>query len=106
LGSFEELFEEMEENVKTERLRKALVKDALEMSDDEKQISFLNNYFIYKKIRNVNSEKMVKLLLSKKDEKPLDEGTEDLIDMILNESKKIRREAIKYKKKITLPGKK
>lgn len=106
LGSFEELYEEMEDNIKTERLRKSLIRDALDMSDDEKQISFLNNYFIYKKIRNVNSEKMVKLLLSKKDEKPLDEGTEDLIDLILNESKKIRREAIKYKKKITLPGKK
>jgi hypothetical protein len=106
LGSFEELYEEMEDNIKTERLRKAIVKDALEMSDDEKQISFLNNYFIYKKIRNVNAEKMVKLLLSKKDEKPLDKETEDLISNILSESKKIRREAIKYKKKITLPGKK
>ena len=106
LGGFEELYEEMEENIKTERLRKSIIRDALKMSDDEKQISFLNNYFIYKKIRNVNAEKMVKILLSKKDAPPLDEETNDLISNILNESKKIRREAIKYKKKITLPGKK
>lgn len=106
LGSFEELFEEMEENIKTERLNKSLVRDALQMTENEKNISFLNNYFIYKKIRNVDAEKLVKILLSKKDEISLEGETEELIDVILNESKKIRREAIKYKKKIILPGKK
>jgi hypothetical protein len=107
IGSFEELFDEMEENIKLERIKKHYIGDALTMTNNEKEVSFLNNYFIYKKIRNVNSEKMVNILKERKEEveKLENEVTEEIVDKILNESKKIRREAIKYKKKITLPSK-
>jgi len=105
IGSFEELYDEMNENIKNERLKKSLVGEALEMTDVEKNISFLNNYFIFKKIRVVNSEKMVKILLDKKDEIQLELTEQQFLTAILSESKKIRREAIKYKKKIILPRK-
>jgi len=32
--------------------------EAINMSDYEKKISFLNRYFVYKKIRNVNTDKV------------------------------------------------
>ena len=107
IGSFEELYNEMEENIKLNRIKKHYIGDALNMTNNEKEISFLNNYFIYKKIRNVNSEKMVNILKEKKLEETIKENivSEELVDKILNESKKVRREAIKYKKKITLPAK-
>ena len=107
IGSFEELFDEMEENIKLERIKKHYIGEALTMTNNEKEVSFMNNYFIYKKIRNVNSEKMVNILKERKEEveKLENEVTEEIVDKILNESKKIRREAIKYKKKITLPSK-
>ena len=97
----------MEENIKLNRIKKHYIGDALNMTNNEKEISFLNNYFIYKKIRNVNSEKMVNILKEKKLEETIKENivSEELVDKILNESKKVRREAIKYKKKITLPAK-
>ena len=57
IGSFEELYNEMEENIKLNRIKKHYIGNALNMTNNEKEISFLNNYFIYKKIRNVNSEK-------------------------------------------------
>ena len=65
IGSFEELYNEMEENIKLNRIKKHYIGDALNMTNNEKEISFLNNYFIYKKIRNVNSEKMVNILKEK-----------------------------------------
>ena len=50
---------------------------------------------------------MVNILKEKKLEETIKENivSEELVDKILNESKKVRREAIKYKKKITLPAK-
>jgi hypothetical protein len=35
------------------------------MSPEEKRISFMNRYFVFKKMRNVNAEKVGKLLMNK-----------------------------------------
>ena len=53
-GSFEQLYNYMTTELKknNQLLKKIGMANAL--SDEEKQISFLNNYFIFKKIRNVN----------------------------------------------------
>ena len=53
MGNFEQLYNFMKMEVeRTPYLAKKLG-SALDLSDEEKQISFLNNYFIFKKIRNV-----------------------------------------------------
>ena len=42
-------------------MRKVDIGSALDMTPDEKKISFLNKYFIYKKIRNVNTEEVERI---------------------------------------------
>lgn len=57
-GLFGELFMNMTEEVKKNRMREKDYGNALNMTEYEKKISFLNRYFVYKKIRNINTEKV------------------------------------------------
>lgn len=57
-GMFSDLFQQMQEQVKRDRFKKNEYGTALQMNANEKKISFLNRYFVYKKIRNVNAEKI------------------------------------------------
>jgi len=69
-GMFNELFVLMEEEVKRNRLKQNEYGDALSMNSYEKKISFLNRYFIYKKIATVNAEKIsIELIEEGVDEK-------------------------------------
>ena len=68
------------------------------MTQNEKTISFLNNYFIYKKIRSPNAKQISKMLTGKsqavKDEQ---EDTES------KKSLPAKRKVKKYVKKVKLP---
>jgi len=44
----------MQGDIKSGKLDKNNIGDAYRMTKEEKDISFLNNYFIYKKVRNVD----------------------------------------------------
>ena len=55
VGSFQQLYGIMEEEIKRNPKKKRDYGDAMKMNSKEKQISFYNNYFIYKKIRNVDT---------------------------------------------------
>jgi hypothetical protein len=57
-GLFSELFMNMEEEVKRVKSKEKDYGTALKMNSFEKKISFLNRYFVYKKIRNVNAAKV------------------------------------------------
>jgi len=57
-GLFSELFMTMQEEVKRMKIKEKDYGKALQMNAYEKKISFLNRYFIYKKIRNVNAAKV------------------------------------------------
>jgi hypothetical protein len=65
VDSFESLFKQMQGKIKTDKGYKNTIGDAFKMTREEKDISFLNNYFIYKKVRNVDI-KDVKVSLSAK----------------------------------------
>ena len=54
-GSFRELLGELQEDVKRRPSSKNEYGTALNMSDSEKTISFLNNFFIYKKTHDVDA---------------------------------------------------
>jgi hypothetical protein len=54
VGSFKQLYGLMENEIKRNRNNKNKYGEANNMNSKEKQISFLNNYFIFKKIRNVD----------------------------------------------------
>ncbi len=56
IGSFSELYKNLEEEVKKRPGIKKDIGDALNMTPGEKRISFYNKYFIFKKIRIVNSK--------------------------------------------------
>jgi len=57
-GLFSELFMTMIEEIKRNKYRENDLGDAAKMTEFEKKISFLNRYFVYKKIRHVNEEKI------------------------------------------------
>jgi hypothetical protein len=54
VGSFKQLYGLMEHQIKINKNNKNKYGEASNMNSKEKQISFLNNYFIFKKIRNVD----------------------------------------------------
>lgn len=54
VGSFEVLFKQMQTNLKSGKLDRNNIGDAYRMTKEERDISFLNNYFIYKKVRNID----------------------------------------------------
>ena len=55
-GNFKDLFNNMINKIKKEPELKNNFGEAMNMNNFEKQISFLNRYFIYKKIRNVDTK--------------------------------------------------
>jgi hypothetical protein len=62
MGNFNEMFDYMEEMVSTRRMKKSDVGSALSMSASEKNISFLNKYFVFKKVRDVDANQISRIL--------------------------------------------
>jgi len=61
IGSFDELFNTMQDEIKKNKKLSNKIGNALNMSKEEKQISFLNKYFIFKKVRNIDTDNVVPL---------------------------------------------
>ena len=57
-GLFSELFINMLDEIKRNKFKADMFGKAANMSTAEKKISFLNRYFIYKKVREVNIDKL------------------------------------------------
>jgi hypothetical protein len=57
-GLFRELFINMLDEIKRNKFKETLYGEAPNITAIEKEISFLNRYFVYKKIRDVNIEKI------------------------------------------------
>ena len=62
-GLFSDIFKKLEGDIKKNKKNKEYG-DAANMTVGEKKISFLNRYFIYKKIRNVNAKEVAMGLLN------------------------------------------
>jgi hypothetical protein len=62
-GLFSELFNDMLEEIKRVKFKKKEYGEAPNMNANERKISFLNRYFVYKKLHTVNAEKVVNELL-------------------------------------------
>jgi len=54
VGSFQQLYGLMEQEINKNPKKKNDYGNAQKMSFKDKQISFYNNYFIYKKVRNID----------------------------------------------------
>ena len=72
IGDFSELFNKMEEDIKSGFIRRGNIKDALKLKPYEKQISFLNKYFVFKKVRDVNAKDVATAIIGSiaEDEEP------------------------------------
>ena len=66
-GLFKDMFDSMELDIKQNPKRKQEYKQAVYMSPEEKQISFMNRYFVFKKVRNVDAKKMFDILIKQTD---------------------------------------
>jgi hypothetical protein len=98
-GMFSELFNAMENEVKKHPEKESDYKDALFMKDYEKDISFLNRFFVYKKTSTRNAEKLTKSLL---DQLPEQEEIEQVGTMLAREAVEKAEELVKPKaKKLT-----
>jgi hypothetical protein len=86
MGNFEQLYNFMNSEVTRNNYLLKKIGNSTQLSDEEKQISFLNNYFIFKKIRNVEYDP--EELVSKKQE--LKE--KELQEEVIGEFKKIDEE--------------
>ena len=77
-GLFDELFRTMLGDIDRDRRGVTDYGVAKDMSIEEKRISFLNRYFVFRKVRNVNAEKVGKLLMhNQKGEEEEEEEEED-----------------------------
>ena len=84
IGNFNILFKEMQHRIKSRQLRKADIGTALNMTSDEKKVSFLNKFFIFKKIRDVDAEAVekIQLNLNKEQQKKVAETNKELDEVV------------------------
>ena len=110
-GSFYELYNIMESEIKKNPQSTIKYKNANKMTANEKTISFMNKYFIFQKKNNVNAEKIMQNFMKKNpeevnllDEPKQDETTQDepkQDEPTQNEVKK-KKTVTKQKKKIKI----
>ena len=64
VGNFEQLYYQMKSDLQTNKIRRSDIGTASQMNRSEKEISYLNKYFIFKKVRDVNAETVSKGLIN------------------------------------------
>lgn len=73
-GLFRDLFVSMEQEVHMNPKRTSDYRHAINMSEEEKYISFMNRYFVFKKTRSVNTAKIYNFLVSNEEESIEEKG--------------------------------
>ena len=123
ITSFETMYNQMTNKLERDKDLRFQIGNSLNMSDEEKQISFLNNCFIFKKVRNVsnipslikNSEydEKNKMDILDNDKKHLDEEIEKIseanikfkTEKEINKEEKEEKEEKKVKPELTIDEK-
>jgi mRNA (guanine-N7-)-methyltransferase len=103
-GLFSELFNNMLEEIKKNKFKEKDYENAANMTAFERKISFLNRYFVYKKIREVNTEK-VELELGEYQEFGIIRNakeTRQAIDVAKDEVERVKPKVRKLSKKLLL----
>jgi hypothetical protein len=101
---FSELFINMLDEIKRNKFKSTMFGDAPNMSGAEKKISFLNRYFVYKKVREVNIDKL-QLELGEYQEAVVErekDATKRAVVVAKEEQTKLRPKVRKLDKKIEL----
>lgn len=103
-GLFSELFTNMLEEIKRNKYKEKDYGMAANMSSFEKKISFLNRYFIYKKIREVNAAN-VELEMGEYNESEIlrnTKATKEAVEIADKEQQKLKPKIRKLSKKMVL----
>ena len=100
INSFSELFKNMKLEVESKRLNRSEIGSALNLSSEEKEISYLNNYFVFKKIRNPDPVVIRENMIKKYNQINFDKNTSNLKKSSIIPK---RQDVKKLKKKIKLP---
>ena len=101
IGSFEDLFDLMTNDIKENKFSKKNLGQALDMTEPEKFVSFLNNYYVYKKQHNVNTQTVENSLYGIKDAITPEEREQH--QTIVDQSIQQQRDfVIKYRRKVLL----
>ena len=105
-GLFNDLFGIMKTEMKKSKRAVNEYGDAAKMSPGEKKISFLNRYFIYKKVRNVDADTITLNLLgtSIAEEEVEMIGENEAVAEIVNVVTEPAKKPKKIKKKLVLKG--
>ena len=101
---FSELFIDMLDEIKRNKFKKTMFGEAPNMTSFEKKISFLNRYFVYKKVREVNIDKL-QLELGEYEEAVVireREETKKAVVIAKEELEKVKPKVRKLGKKIEL----
>lgn len=108
-GLFSDLFGLMKDEIQRNRKIKNEYGEAPNMTAEERQISFLNRYFVYKKVRSVNAEAVANSLLGRSLDDEMDEMEEtqkaqEAAKIALLEERKVEKKPIikKTKRKLKL----
>jgi len=75
-GTFRDLYAGMEDEIKRNPKMKSDYGTAFDMTDNEKTVSFLNNYFVYKKNYNVDAKNVSMNLMGQTIQEELNEREE------------------------------
>jgi hypothetical protein len=109
-GMFSELFNIMEIEIKQKPYRQSEYRKAMFMSPEERRISFMNRYFVFKKVRSVDAKKMAEVILKEQglQDRNAEENLEEVSKMVFDEEaenktieKKKRRLVIRKNNKKT-----
>jgi hypothetical protein len=104
-GMFSELFTMMENEIEQNPRRRNDYGRALSMNSDEKWISFMNRYFVFRKVHSVDAEKIYKQFVSKEMvadyEKEMKEEKEQIEKKIEKMEKQMEKEEKKEEQKET-----
>jgi hypothetical protein len=87
-GLFSELYETMLSEVDRNPRKKTKYGEADKLTKEEKQISFLNRYFVFRKTHSVDASKVSKLLKQQMQEED-DEAADEIIERIEKQDDKI-----------------
>ena len=64
-GLFSELFTSMTQKIAEKKIRRADIGKAYEMTPKEKQVSFYNRYFVFKKNKHVEADAILRIMVQK-----------------------------------------
>jgi hypothetical protein len=103
-GMFNQLYDNMMQEISRNKFKEADYGKAKQMTSAEKKISFLNRYFVFKKMREVNTEK-IQLEMSEYNNFDVDNNNKDTIAAVAvakKENVKIKPRVKKLSNKLML----